>query len=454
MAMEAESQGILTKKLKTTRRQLRSLWLKMWGGGLLFALVTFGIAWFFIEPAPPRTIVIAAGPADGAYYQIAEEYAEFFASHGVKLVVRETAGSVENYELLKSDPEVDIAIVQGGTAPEGIEFQAKLESLASLYLEPVWVFHQTVTEINDLRDLRGMKVSIGADGSGTQAIADHLLFLSGVKEENDTQFLNLGNEQAAAKLKASEIDAVILVGLPRSKTIQNLLQDENIWLMNFDRHGAWSRSLSCLSDVTLFRGVIDLQNDIPDEDVHLIAPAANLVATTDLHQAFVPLFMQAAEKSHERGNELVPEGEFPSRRLIEFPLNDLARNYFISGPPVLQKHLPFWVASAVNRGKILLIPVLTLLFPLFKIAPPVYRWRIRSRIYRWYRLLREIEADLREGSTTESLAHHQSALQEMHGELDEITSVPLSYMEEFYNLRLHVEYVGRRVESALTQVSK
>jgi len=140
--------------------------------------------------------------------------------------------------------------------------------------------------------------------------------------------------------------------------------------------------------------------------------------------------------------------------LIEFPLNDLARNYFISGPPVLQKHLPFWVASAVNRGKILLIPVLTLLFPLFKIAPPVYRWRIRSRIYRWYRLLREIEADLREGSTTESLAHHQSALQEMHGELDEITSVPLSYMEEFYNLRLHVEYVGRRVESALTQVSK
>jgi hypothetical protein len=116
--------------------------------------------------------------------------------------------------------------------------------------------------------------------------------------------------------------------------------------------------------------------------------------------------------------------------------------------------LPFWVASTINRGKILLIPVLTLLFPLFKIAPPVYRWRIRSRIYRWYRLLREIEADLRDGSTEESLTHHQAAIKEMHGELDEITSVPLSYMEEFYNLRLHVEYVERRVESALQSSSQ
>jgi TRAP transporter TAXI family solute receptor len=426
----------------------------MWGGGLLFTICAFGIAWFFVEPAPPQTITIAAGPADGAYYQIAEEYAEYFAEHGIELVVRETAGSVENYQLLKSDPEIDIAIVQGGTAPEGIEFQANLESLASLYLEPVWVFYRNEQQINDLRDLRGMTVSLGANGSGTQAIADRLLSISGVEAETTTTFLDLGNEASSSKLKSGEIDAAILVGLPRSRTIQELLRDKNIRLMDFDRHGAWSRSLSYLSDVTLFRGVIDLQKDIPEEDTHLIAPAANLVATTDLHQAFVPLFMQAAEKSHERGNELVPEGVFPSQRLIEFPLNDLARSYFVSGPPVLQKHLPFWVASTINRGKILLIPVLTLLFPLFKIAPPVYRWRIRSRIYRWYRLLREIEADLRDGSTEESLTHHQAAIKEMHGELDEITSVPLSYMEEFYNLRLHVEYVERRVESALQSSSQ
>ncbi|MDB4679937.1 MAG: TAXI family TRAP transporter solute-binding subunit [Planctomycetaceae bacterium] len=453
VAAPPQPKGVLTKKLNHTRRQLRSLWLKMWGGGLLFTIFAFGIAWFFVEPAPPHTIIIAAGPADGAYYQIAEEYAEYFAKHGIELIVRETAGSVENYQLLKSDPEINIAIVQGGTAPEGIEFQAGLESLASLYLEPVWVFYRNEQEINDLRDLRGMTVSIGADGSGTQAIADRLLSISGVEAETTTTFLDLGNEVAVTKLKSGEIDAAILVGLPRSRTIQELLRNENIRLMDFDRHGAWSRSLSYLSDVTLFRGVIDLQKDIPKHDIELIAPAANLVATTDLHQAFVPLFMQAAEQSHERGNELVPEGIFPSQRLIEFPLNDLARNYFVSGPPVLQKHLPFWVASNINRGKILLIPVLTLLFPLFKIAPPIYRWRIRSRIYRWYRLLREIEADLRDGSTEDSLGQHQAALREMHGELDEITSVPLSYMEEFYNLRLHVEYVGRRVESALKSKS-
>jgi len=298
--------------------------------------------------------------------------------------------------------------------------------------------------------LKERKVAIGEDGSGTQALAERLLFLSGLRNEMEVELLPIGNGEAADRLIAGEIDVVFLVGLPRSKTIQRLMREETVRVLDFQRHGAWSRSLSYLSDVILYRGVIDLKDDIPSDNVHLIAPAANLVATRDLHQAFVPLFMQAAKKIHGHGNEIVPEGEFPSPSLIEFPLNEQAANYFESGPPVLQKHLPFWVASFISRGKILLIPILTLLFPLFKIAPPLYRWRIRSRIYRWYRLLREIEADLRTGPDEKTLKQHQEAIQEMHDELDELTSVPLSYMEEFYNLRLHVEYVGRRVKRALS----
>lgn len=453
MSTDSLPPSVLAQKLNNTRRQFRSLLLKLWGGSALFIVIAFGIAWLFVEPAPPRRLTIAAGAEGGAYYQIAKEYSDYFAEHGIELVVRETPGSLENYRLLKDDPEIDIAIVQGGTAPEGIEFQAGLESLASLYLEPVWVFYGEEQEIHDLRDLEGRKVAIGADGSGTQALAERLLFLSGLREDVDTEIVHVGNGEAADQLLAGEIDVVFLVGLPRSKTIQRLMREEDIRLLDFQRHGAWSRSLSYLSDVVLYRGVIDLKDDIPPNNVHLIAPAANLVASGDLHQAFIPLFMQAAEKIHGKGNEVVPEGEFPSSRLIEFPLNEQAANYFESGPPVLQKHLPFWVASFISRGKILLIPILTLLFPLFKIAPPIYRWRIRSRIYRWYRLLREIESELREGSTVESLAHHQTAIKEMHDELDDLTSVPLSYMEEFYNLRLHVEYVGRRVERAMQKES-
>jgi len=449
MASGTSTAGILETKLKNTRRQLRSLWLKMWGGGIVLVIVAFAVAWFFVEPAPPDRIVIAAGPSDGAYYQFAQEYAKYFQKHGIKLEVRETAGSLENYELLKSDPEVNLAIVQGGTAPEGIEYQAGLESLGSLFLEPVWVFYRSDENLSDLRDLAGLTVSIGEQGSGTQALATRLLVSSGVSVEDGRRIVSLPNTEADKKLKSGEVDAIFLVGQPRSQMVQDLLRADGVKLLSFARHGAWSRYFSYLSDVKLYRGVIDLKRDIPQQDVDLIAPAANLVATTDLHQAFVPLLLEAASESHGKGNPIVSDKEFPNLKLIEFPVNRMARSFFESGPPMLQKHLPFWVASFIDRGKILLIPILTLLFPLFKIAPPLYRWRIRSRIYRWYRLLREIEADLKDTPARETLEHHQAAIREMHAELDELTSVPLSYMEEFYNLRLHVEYVGRRVERAL-----
>lgn len=449
MSPESESPSILTKKLRTTRRQLRSLWLKLWGGGFVLILVAFGIAWFFVEPAPPDKFVIASGPKDGAYYQFALEYAKFFKSHGVELEVRETAGSIANYELLKSDPEVNLAIVQGGTAPEGIGVQAELESLASLYLEPVWVFYRNEEELSDLRKFRGLKISVGLEGSGTQAIAELLLAENGITPPADATLLTLDNREAVARLKAGEIDVAFFVTLPRSSVIRELLRSDEIKLMSFERHGAWSRRHSFLSDVTLFQGVISMEQNIPARDVHMIAPAANLVATSELHQAFIPLLMQAAQRSHERGNSIVPEGEFPSQKLIEFPLNASARNFFEFGPPVLQKHLPFWLASAIDRGKIFLIPLMTLLFPLFKIGPPLYRWRIRSRIYRWYRILREIEADLKRGPADEVLQHHRAAMHEIQRELDDLDSVPLSYMEEFYNLRLHVEFVERRLEKAL-----
>jgi uncharacterized protein len=449
MSPKTDSPSILAKKLTTTRRQLRSLWLKLWGGGFVLILVAFGIAWFFVEPAPPHKIVIASGPKDGAYYQFAQEYAKFFKLHGIELEVRATAGSIANYELLKSDPEVNLAIVQGGTAPEGIGVQAELESLASLYLEPIWVFYRSERDIDDLRELRGMKISVGLEGSGTQAIAHLLLEENGITASDGATLITLENREAVKQLKAGDIDVAFFVTLPRSPVIRDLLKTEGIKLMNFERHGAWSRRHSFLSDVTLYQGVISMEQDIPPHDVHMIAPAANLVVTSKLHQAFIPLLMQAAQRSHERGNSIVPEGEFPSQKLIEFPLNSSARNFFQFGPPVLQKHLPFWIASAIDRGKVFLIPLITLLIPLFKVAPPLYRWRIRSRIYRWYRILREIEADLKSGPSDEILQHHSAAMQEIQRELDDLDSVPLSYMEEFYNLRLHVEFVERRLERAL-----
>ncbi|MGI9428753.1 MAG: TAXI family TRAP transporter solute-binding subunit, partial [Bythopirellula sp.] len=447
MALRPDS--LLSQQFQETRRQLRGLWLKIWGGGFLVVLAGFAVAWFFIQPAPPRNIVIATGPEDGAYYRFAQEYQNFLLQHGVSLTLRPTAGSIENYRLLETDPSVHLAIVQGGTAPADLKQAAELESLASLYLEPVWVFYRGNERVSELRQLRNAKIAIGRDSSGTESVALTLLEENGIDPSDSAQLIHAGGERAVRLLQNGEVDAAIFVSPPHLHTISELMQSDEIRLLSFERHKAYVRRHPYLTSVTLEQGVMDLERDLPAADVLLVAPAANLIANTELHDSLVPLLLRAATETHEGGSSIVSPGRFPSKEFVEFPLNESARLYFEFGPPFLQKYLPFWIASAIDRGKILLIPALTLLLPLFRVAPPLYRWRIHSRIYRWYLILREIEGDLREHADGKTLRERSETLSTMEQELDDLDSVPLSYMEEFYNLRLHVEFVERRVSRAL-----
>ncbi|MDB4802523.1 ABC transporter substrate-binding protein [bacterium] len=439
----------LLERYWDTQRNLKRWWFRLWGSGLLLIIVVFAVAWFFVEPAPPNRIVIAVGAQDGAYWQFAQQYAEVFKQYDIELELRETAGSLENYRLLSDENEVHVAIVQGGSAPEEIRESNQFESIASLYFEPVWVFYRGDKVSTEIRQLKGKTIAVGRENSGTQVLSRLLLKENGVESASTSRFVEIGGEEAKAQLLAGKIDAAFYVTSPQSQIIHDLIQTEDVKLLSFERHEAYSQRFPFLSDAVLQRGVIDLSKSVPKEDVHLVSPTANLVASPELHDSLIPLFIKAATLTHERGERLMRSEKFPSTDFIEFPLNESARLYFESGPPLLQKYLPFWLASFVDRGKVLLLPLITLIFPLFKIAPPVYRWRIRSRIYKWYELLRAIEANLKPGTSRDILLHQIDAVADIEKELDDLSSVPLSHMEEFYNLRLHVELVRGRVKRLL-----
>ncbi|MBT4865028.1 MAG: ABC transporter substrate-binding protein [Planctomycetaceae bacterium] len=444
--MAAEQTTSLLERYWDTQRNLKRWWLRLWGSGVLLVLVVFAVAWYFVEPAPPKRIVIAVGAKDGAYWQFTQRYAEFFKQYDIELELRKTSGSLENYQLLVAENDIHVAIVQGGSVPEQIRKSNQLESIASLYLEPVWVFYRGDKPITELRQLKGRTIAVGRKNSGTQALSRLLLKENGVELTQKTRFIDIGGEDAKSQLKAGKIDAAFFVTSPQSRIIHDLILTDDVKLLSFERHEAYPQRFPFLSDVVLQRGVVDLSKNLPEENIHLVSPAANLVASHELHDSLIPLFIKAATLTHERGERLTRSEKFPSTEFVEFPLNESARLYFESGPPFLQKYLPFWLASFVDRAKVLLWPLVTLMFPLFKIAPPLYRWRIRSRIYKWYEVLRAIEADLKPGTSHDTLLHHIDAVTDIERELDDLNSVPLAHMEEFYNLRLHVELVRSRVK--------
>lgn len=406
-------------------------------------VVGFALAYQFVGPAPPKKFVIATGPETGAYIQFARQFSEVLSRHGIELEVRSSAGSIENLRHLR-DPDSDIAValVQSGVTEATDKDQ--IFALGSLYYEPVWVFYRGEKEINLISEFKGKRIGAGARGSGTQALTRRILDVANLSE-GDTTLSYLDDQEAANSLKEGSIDAAFFITSAASSLIEELLTTEGIQLMHFRRAEAYSRRLPSLSRVTLPEGVIDMARGIPSRDIDLLAPNATLLCRENFHPALVDLLLQAASEVHEGRGLFEARGEFPSPDGVDFKLSPDARRYFKHGPPFLQQFLPFWAATLIDRLKIMLLPLVFLLLPFAKILPPLYKWKVRSRIYKWYEEVQLVDQKLHDPA--------ESDLEEREAEIDAVeqevlkVSVPLSYAQELYALRLHIALLREKIQS-------
>ncbi len=421
----------------------QSFWT-MYAVALLIAVAGFLVAYRFVGAPPPRTLRLAAGAKGGAYYEFARQYAAFMAKRGIQVEVVETAGSVENLRLLQ-DPSVagvDVALVQGGVMEAGAT--KGLLGLGSVCYEPLWVFHRAGTNFPLLCDLKGHALAVGAEGSGTRPLALKLLAANGILPENST-LLPLGGTNAVAALLEGRVDALFSVASVEAGAVRRMLADERLAPISFVRATAYARRFRTLSAVRLPQGIVDLERNLPQADVWLVSPAATLVARETFHPALQDLLLQAADSVHGGGDSFADPGFFPSRLYTDVPLSRDAERHFKYGPPVLQRYLPFWVANTIDRIKIMLVPLLMLLLPLFKIVPPTFRWRTRRKITRWYRELYAIDARIThaDAATTDELI---AAIDRVEHEVIRI-SVPLGFADQLYNLRAHIALVRERILS-------
>jgi TRAP transporter TAXI family solute receptor len=422
--------------------------LRVYGLVLLLAAAGFWLAYRFVGPAPSKDIVLATGSKSGAYYAFGQKYADIFRKSSVALTVRETQGSLENLTLLsRQENPVQAALIQGGVgSPEDFP---DLESLASLYYEPLWLFHRKAITLSTLSDLKGKRIGVGSKGSGTHALASQLLADNQVADQT-AELIETGGDEGAQALMEGRIDALFVVAGLKADLVRRLLATPSLSPFSFRRAEAYARNFRYLSKIVLPEGSVDLARNIPDRDIILIAPTANLVVRKDLHPALMYLFLTAASEIHRSGGVMEAPDAFPSPSAVSFPLNKEARRFFRSGPPFLFQVLPFWMATWLVRMVVLIIPLVTVLYPLLKIAPPTYNWRVRRKIFKWYKILSEIEAAAegqREKETFEELLQQLDALKA------HVTAihVPASHMQSQYTLRWHIDLVRLKLLEAKTE---
>lgn len=413
----------------------RDMW-RIYGPVIAIAIAGFIIALLLMDPAPPKTIRFGAGAPGGAYHAYAERYQRLLEEQGVTVELVDTAGSIDNLRLLE-DGFIDVALVQGGLT--GVIEQKVLRSLGGMFEEPYWVFVRDGVAANDFGDFKAARVSIGAEGSGTRALSGILQTAYG-EGWADSAKLGLTVREAEAALAAGEIDAAAFAASPDAPYINALMHTDGLRLLPFERAEAIARRTDGLSSVRLLRGIADIGADIPERDVPLVAAVAQLVVHDDVHPAIEAILLDAALAIHSERSLFQDAGRFPNAETAELPVSKQTTRFYRDGPSFLRRYFPFSVANFLDRAWVLAIPLLTLAFPLVRAAPPIYRWRVRRRIYVWYRDLRALEEEGRAtppGEPRTSVISRLERLQADIGKLD----VPLSYTDDLYRLRSHVAFV-------------
>ncbi len=437
----------MPKAIRYTLLSLRDLAVSA-GPFIVLAVTLLILAYWWLDPNPPKRVVLATGPAQSAYEEFGKRYAKILAVDGIEVTLLPSQGSAHNLQLLR-EGKVDLGFVQGGTSDYDAADAENLTSLGSLFVEPLWLFYRDrpgrktggAGALNSLTQLQGWRINLGTAGSGVPSLMGKL-FESNRIEPASLTITTLDQTPATVAFLNGELDAIVFASAPESLMVQMLLQTPGVKLMNFTQSEAYSKRFSFLSTARLPQGVVDLARNIPPEDVSLVAPTTSLIARSSIHPALAQLFAQAGNVIHGPAGWFKSAREFPNRDNSELPVSKEAERAIKNDAPLLQRYLPFWVANLVERMWLVMGIIIAVMLPLSRIVPPLYEFRVRSRIFRWYGQLRDIEARI------EATGNNQTILEE----LDKLEaraqkiSVPLSYTDELYALRSNIHLVRKKLQ--------
>ena len=435
----------LSPFLRTHRHSLA------WGSVIVLTLVLIGVSRLWLEPPPPSRIVMATGQPGGTYDTLGREYASQLRRQGLRVEIVQTNGSVDNLERLIQG-KVDLAFAQGGTTSLVSDPQGVLRGLASIYLEPLWVFHRGRLRGELLSELAGRRIAIGPEHSGTEAVSRAMLRENGI-DARTARLVNLSNGEAQAQLENGGLDAMFLVGSYQDPVVQALLRRKDIRLLDFGRDMAYARRFPYLTPVKLYEGLIDLQTNVPSKDHTLLAPPAMLVCRQGLHPQVVEQVLRITQRLHTPGNLMDPPHRFPTLESMDVPVNETAETFFATGESFLSRTLPYWTVRWLFLLRLFVLPIILLWLPLVRLLPMIYTWRASRLLRRFYNRLQGIEVQLQQAERATQVRDGLEALDRLRGDVDLLRQqIPAGRQRDAYEWRVHALLVRNEALERLARL--
>ena len=420
-----------------------SRWQLLKGLAAIVAILTIiSLALIYFIPAPPSKVVMATAFKGASFEYYGRKYRQIFARNHIDLELRETAGAVENVKLLQdSKSGVQIAFVTGGVS-DG-KHAPGLLSLGTAYNQPFWIFYSSPEPLERLSQLKGKRIAVGPEGSATRLSGEKILGKGGVNSETAT-LLPFAGLAAVKALDDSKVDVVWIIGSPDATAVKSLLGNPKVRLLGFPMAEAFTRIYPDLVRLLLPKGVVDIDRAIPSEDVPLIGTTSKVLVRSDLHPEIVQLLLQTMVETHSGPEIFQRSGEFPNGTDAEYPVAATAIDFYKNGPSFMQRHLPLWLSVHIQRAIAVLVTVIAIGLPLFHYLPLLYKWSTRRRLLYWYGQLKALEASFDASPSDKYLAEMQAAIERIEDAVSHIR-FPLTFTDQLYNLRSHIDIVRRKI---------
>jgi TRAP-type uncharacterized transport system substrate-binding protein len=408
----------------------------------IVSIVSLILIYFF--PAPPSKVTMATAFKGSSFEYYGRQYREIFARSNVDLDLLPTSGAGENIKLLQ-DPQSGIQFSLMVSGISDGKHAPGLLSLGTVYNNPYWLFYSSNEPFDRLSQFIGKRIAVGPEGSATRTSAEQILGKGGVNSETAT-FLSFAGTAAVEAINDGKVDAVWIIGAPDATAVKSLLQTPHVRIMSFPTAEAFTRIFPGLARMVLPQGVIDIYRNIPPNDLQLIGSTTKVLVRSDLHPEIVQLLLQTMVEAHGGSNIFQRIGEFPNGTDVEYPVAPAATDFYKNGPSFMQRHLPLWLSVHAQRAIAVLVAAIALGLPMFRFLPTAYNWLTRRRLFYWYAQLKALEASFDTDPTGKQLAQKQAEIERIEEAVSHIR-FPLTFSDQLYNLRSHIDIVRRKITS-------
>ncbi len=420
-------------------KDLKSFVQETWPA-LTILLVILIIAVWVADPAPPRHVVMATGPAGSSNQMLGQRYQQYFAQRGITLELVATEGSVENVHRLQDlQDKVMAGFVMAGAAPH----HAKgIQTLGSINYQPLWCFYRSpvplpIKERETL--ILSHNVNMGTPNSGTHLLMQEMLKLNHITGDL-SKFKQHADEQAIELLRDGQLDSVCIVDTYESPNVQKLLKIEGLQLSEFERAEAYARMVPAIEMVTIPEGALDLPNNRPLASSPMIATTTEILIDERLHPAIQTLFLMAAKDINGKESFFSKEGQFPVFMDSTQHRSKEAEIFYEKGTPLLMEVLPFWLAEFIRRLFVTLLPFFAVAYPVIRSMPNYHKNRVRGKINRMYGALKFFEQSLVSAYDPAQKTNYLAQLDAMEREALGM-KVPKSVASDYYTLRSSIDFV-------------